>query len=226
VAEIEAISKNRLRPIRDEVYHAIKDAILKGAYKPQQRFKETDLAKTLGVSRTPIREAMRKLEIDGLVEYVPHKGTVVSGFDLSEILDIYEVRTVLETLIAKRAAENITDELIEKLKLNIKKFETEENNDTILALLDEFNELIYEASKCSKLVNLMRHTRGYFKRVRISNHTDPERRKDAILEHERIVSVLEKRDPDLAVKYTLEHIESSRKFIISKIHSKEGWQRK
>ena len=213
-----------MRPIRDEAYEVIKKNILRGIYKPKQRLKETELAAMLGVSRTPVREAMRKLEIDGLIEYKPQRGTVVADFDINEIVEIYEVRSVIEVLIMKRAAKAISDELIKKLEKNIERFKKEEKDEAILDLADEFNELIYEASQCKKLVDLMRHTREYFKRVRISNHTDPERRESAISEHEKILMALKKRDILLAEKYALEHIKNSKDFIIKKLNKKGDMQ--
>ena len=203
-----------MRPIRDEAYLVIKKEIIRGNYQPGDRLKETALADQLGISRTPVREAMRKLEIDGLVEYIPQKGIIVAGYDQDELAEIFEVRTLLEVMIVRRAAEKITDVILEKLKQNIQRFKAEEDPETILEITEEFNELIYEASQYSKLVSLMRDTREYFKRVRVSNHTNPIRRKDAIREHEMIVLALEQRDVDLAEKYTLDHIKSSRQFTL------------
>lgn len=211
---MEKISRERFKPIRDEVYDIIKNEILNGGYVPGERLIETETAKQLDVSRTPVREAFRKLEIDGLVEYVPNKGTVVAEVEKNEIKEIYQVRKVIETLIAEKAAVNISDELVDELKDNVERFKVATNYQEIIELAERFNNIISEASGYKKLVAMLTDIREYFKMVRVSNHLNPERRESAIEEHTNIANAIIARDAELAKKYTIEHIEQSEKFTL------------
>ncbi|NLZ51956.1 MAG: GntR family transcriptional regulator, partial [Thermoanaerobacteraceae bacterium] len=102
--------------LRSKIYHHLKNAILDGVYKPGDSLIEMKLAKELGVSRTPIREAIRQLELEGLVTSIPNKGVVVEGVTLQDVEDIYEIRKMIEGLAARWAAEKISDEQLKELK--------------------------------------------------------------------------------------------------------------
>ena len=209
---MEKINRERFKPIRDEVYDILKDAIISGGYEQGARLIETEIAKQLDVSRTPVREALRKLEIEGLVEYRPHQGTVVAEVDDNEIQEIYQVRKVIESIIAQKAAENISDQQILELKDNIEKFKEATDKQEIVDLAEQFNNIISEASGYKKLVSILSEIRQYFKMVRVSNHLNPARRESAIEEHVNIADSIIARDPEMAKKYTVEHIESSERF--------------
>ena len=112
--ESPVISRTGL--LRSKVFSQIEDAILTGKYAPGDGLTEMRLSEEMKVSRTPIREALRQLELEGLVEYVPSKGIVVTGIAWQDIEDIYEIRMRIEGLAASRAAENITDEELKELK--------------------------------------------------------------------------------------------------------------
>jgi DNA-binding GntR family transcriptional regulator len=111
------------KPLRDVVFDYMKDAIITGKLKPGERLMEVQLAEKLGVSRTPVREAIRKLELEGLVVMVPRKGAYVADLDAKDLLNVLEVRSSLEGLAASLAAERITEEEIDKLKKIIEEFQ-------------------------------------------------------------------------------------------------------
>ncbi len=209
MSNIAKLSAKRMRPIRDEVYHRIRQAIIRGAYQPGEKLQELDLAEMLGTSRTPVREALRKLEVENLVTYYPHKGTVVSEVNTDEVEEIYEVRTLLEVFIARRAAARATPEDVKKLRRILARGELCEEPDDILDAVERFNEVLFEVSGAVSLVDLNRRVREILQRIVVSNHLNPERRASARLEHRRIVDALEANDLDLAEKYTREHMERS-----------------
>lgn len=206
VGKIRKLSEARMRPIRDEVYLQIRKAIIRGDYKPNEKLQEEDLAEQLGTSRTPVREALRKLESEKLVTYYPHRGTVVSEVSDDEIEDLFVVRTLIESLIARRAAVRATPADIGRLISCLEKAESSSEPDEILSSVDAFNEMIFRISGAEQLTSLNRRVREHLQRLLVSNHLEPERREQAAAEHKKIVEALAANDPDLAEKYTKEHM--------------------
>lgn len=197
------------RPIRDVVYKHILAGILNGTYKPGDRLREETLADDLGVSSTPVREALRKLEVERFVDYYPRKGTVVSEIPSDEVEELYKVRQLLEVLIIRRGAEKATAKDIAKLR----KFLTEEENfsepDDIYEIMVQFNRTLLELSHADNLIALTKRVRESLNRVFNRNYLDPERRRRAHEEHVRIVDALEAHDADLAEKLIVEHLHNS-----------------
>ena len=110
------VSMNEYLPLRDVVFNTLRQAILRGELKPGERLMEIQLANKLGVSRTPIREAIRKLELEGLVLMIPRKGAEVAEITEKSLRDVLEVRRALEELAVELVCEKITDEQIQELK--------------------------------------------------------------------------------------------------------------
>lgn len=115
---------NDYLPLRDVVFNTLRQAILRGEMEPGERLMEIQLAQKLGVSRTPIREAIRKLELEGLVIMIPRKGAEVAHITEKDMKDVLEVRSTLEELVVELAIKNVTDEKIEELKCANKVFES------------------------------------------------------------------------------------------------------
>lgn len=195
--------------MRDIVYSEIRKSIVRGTYKPGEKLQEEKLAEELGVSRTPVREALRKLEVERFVTYYPHRGTVVSSISTDEISDLYKVRCLLERLIVCRAAKNATPTDIEELLSILKKEESAVKPDDILDAVDEFNNTIYNLSNAETLIDLAKKVREFLSRTTASNHLNPIRRQQAHEEHLHIIDALSRNDPDLAEKYTIEHLNRS-----------------
>ena len=116
------VTMNEYLPLRDVVFNTLRQAILRGELKPGERLMEIQLANKLGVSRTPIREALRKLELEGLVNMVPRKGAEVADITEKSLRDVLEVRKALEELSVQLACEKITEEEIEELKRVAERF--------------------------------------------------------------------------------------------------------
>lgn len=205
-----------------KVFHTLREDILNGKYQAKEELKEADIGKEMGVSRTPVREALRQLELEGLVNIIPNKGAFVVGVTLKDIKDIYEMRTLLEGLCARWAAENITDQQIEKLDETIFLSEfhyAKENWDQILILDNRFHELVYEACGSRELTRALRDYHHYLQRIRKITLGQEERVKASNEEHKKIAEALKARDSAAAEESAKLHIRST----ISNM-DKIGWE--
>lgn len=203
------LSEERARLIRDEIFCQLRKAIVRRVYKPGEKLREETLAEQLGTSRTPVREALRKLESEKLVNYYPHKGAVVSEISKEEMEDLFAIRALLEKLIIRRAAMKAKPEDIQELRRYLEASETPGDADTILDAIDAFNEKIFEIAGASQLADINRRVRECLQRMLVSNHLDPVRSVIARTEHMKIVEALEAGDPELAEKYVEEHTKNA-----------------
>jgi len=155
---LESFNVSNLKPIRDMIYDSIRQAIFEGELKAGDRLVEKELAEKMKVSRTPIREALRKLEAEGLIRHVPRKGVVVKDFTKEEIIEIYSIRQALEALAITYTIKNITKEEIKKLKDIINKMrELTDKDDTInlFKTSQEFNDILLGSCKMPRLIKLI-----------------------------------------------------------------------
>ena len=149
------LNMNDFLPLRDVVFNTLRQAILRGELQPGERLLEIHLANKLVVSRTPIREAIRKLELEGLVLMIPRKGAVVAEITEKSLRDVLEVRRALEELAMKLACEKILDEEIEELKAAAKEFENalKTGDVTVFAEADvQFHDIIYRTTDNQRLI--------------------------------------------------------------------------
>lgn len=194
------------------VFHMIRENILSGKYKKDEELKEKNIGEELGVSRTPVREALRQLEFEGLVTIIPNKGAYVVGISQKDIKDIYEIRCRLEGLCAKWAAEHITKEQIDELEENIflSGFHAEKGNaEQLVELDDKFHEILYTAAGSRELRHVLSDFHHYAQRVRKITLSDKTRAVDSNGEHKKIVEALKKHDADLAERLAKWHIMST-----------------
>ena len=134
--------------LRGRVFHKLRDDILSGKYEDHEELKEVAIGEELGVSRTPVREAFRQLELEGLIQIIPNKGAYVTGITEKDVRDIYMIRSLLEGLCARWATEHITDEQMEEMEENVylAKFHAQKGHLEQLADLDNrFHDIMYEA---------------------------------------------------------------------------------
>lgn len=179
------------------VFHKLREDILAGTYKRDEELKEKAIGDELGVSRTPVREALRQLELEGLVTIVPNKGAYVVGISEEDIRDIYEIRARLEGLCARRAAEHITAEQIAELEENIYLVDFhvgKGNYSQVLELDNKFHQILYEASKSKMLKHELSAFHHYVERVRRITLSMPQRAVDSNEEHKKIVEALKSHD--------------------------------
>ena len=207
------VTMNEYLPLRDVVFNTLRHAILKGELEPGERLMEISLAQKLGVSRTPIREAIRKLELEGLVSIIPNKGAFVEGVSTDDIRDIYEIRALLEGLCARWAATRISDELMAAMEENIYLTEFHEkkgNAKKLLELDNRFHELLYEAGGSKELMRVLKDYHEYVGRVRKVTLGETKRAKNSTHEHKQICEAIKNHDALLAEKCAREHINNSK----------------
>lgn len=212
-------------PLRDVVFNTLRRAILKGELKPGERLMEIALADKLGVSRTPIREAIRKLELEGLVVMAPRKGAKVASITERDLNDVLEVRKGMEVLAISLACKRITGEELEKLESIERSFQSliESGNLTELAEMDvKFHDTIYQATNNQRLVQLLNNLREQMYRYRMEYLKDKRMHKTLVDEHEAIRKALKKHDPVKAGNAVKVHIENQRKCIIDSLTSEKS----
>ncbi|MCR5154281.1 MAG: GntR family transcriptional regulator [Lachnospiraceae bacterium] len=198
--------------LRGRVFHHLREDILAGKYKDNEELKEAAIGAELGVSRTPVREALRQLELEGLVNIIPNKGAYVIGISKKDIHDIYMIRSYLEGLAARLACENITPEQMEALEetvylsdFHVKK----EHHEQVVELDSKFHALIYSASGNKMLEHELTKFHHYTERIRKQSLGRQERAKKSNIEHQAILEAIQNRNGDLAEKLAHEHIIST-----------------
>lgn len=204
---------------------AIREAIINGVLKPRERLMEIQLADELGVSRTPIREAFRKLELEGFIVMVPRKGAYVADISFKDIADVFEIRAALEGLASALAAERITDEELEEMeRLLVEKAEAIGNNDMerLVEVDTKFHEAIYRASRNQRLFTIINNLREQIQRFRTQSLSYPGRMKQSLDEHRSIVEAIQSRDTALARQVAQEHIENAENSMIESM-KKDGF---
>ncbi|MBU9735353.1 GntR family transcriptional regulator [Diplocloster agilis] len=195
--------------LRGRVFHKLREDILSGKYKQNEELREVAIATELGVSRTPVREAIRQLELEGLVNLIPNKGAYVTGITIKDVKDIYVIRSYLEGLCAKWATEFITEQQLGELEENIylSEFHAEkEHYDQVLELDNRFHQLLYDASGSKILDHVLSDFHHYVQRVRKISIATPERALKSNEEHRKIVEAIRARDEKQAESLANEHI--------------------
>ena len=213
------------KPLRELVLEAIREAIMNGSLKPRERLMEIQLAEELGVSRTPVREALRKLELEGFIVMVPRKGAYVADLSLKDIADVFEIRAALEGLAAGLAAERITDEELEYRERHlVEKGDAISQNDMerLVAIDTDFHEAIYRASRNERLFVIINNLREQIQRFRATSLAYPGRMKQSLEEHRIIVEAIQSRDVQGARQAAQEHIENAENSMIESI-KKDGF---
>ena len=211
-------------PLRDVVFQTLRTAILKGDLKPGERLMELQLASKLGVSRTPIREAIRMLEQEGLARTIPRKGAEVAGMPEKDMEDVLQIRCVLEELAARLSCQNITDEEMRELKIAMVAFEekTREGNVVELAKADvTFHDIIYRAADNPKLLVLLNNLREQMYRYRTEYMKDDRIHPVLIREHKEMVKALESRDQELVAREVRQHLRNQEE-VMKKIIRDQG----
>ena len=212
-------------PLRDSVFLALREAILSGKLMPGERLMEIPLSRELGVSRTPVREAIRMLELEGLVVMRANRGAMVAEITKSELEDVLEVRAALEQLAARKACRLMTDEDLVRLRGAAKHFAdcVSQNDLKALASADvRFHEIIYSSTGNLKLIQLLNNLREQIYRYRLEMLKTPATYADLIREHSRICEALEERNEEEACEAILIHIENQKKSILEGLHSEQG----
>lgn len=222
----EKLSPIRLegyQPLRDMVFDVLMNAIMQGQLSPGERLLEVQLADEMGVSRTPVREAIRRLELEGFVVMVPRKGAYVAGLSVDDVESVYEIRTALETLAVRLAAQRMEaedyrqlDELAEQMKATWQ----ERNVDQWVALDARFHELLYTFSRNERLVQMMSNIMEQLSRYRIISLANVEVRQNSLAEHQKVIEALKRRDSEQAAAAAALHIENTKHSLLKMLQTK------
>lgn len=200
------------KPLREIVFETVRRAIITGELKPGQRLMEVQLAEEMGVSRTPVRESIRKLELEGLVKMVPRKGAYVTPMSVNDLREMMEIRRALEGLAAELAAVNATQEEIDQLYFANRRFgEAALKNDEegIINYDMDIHEIIYKASGNVKLLQMINSLREQMQRFRAEYVHRIEDKNPLVNQHMEIIKKIEARDRVSANAAACEHIFST-----------------
>lgn len=194
--------------LRGKVFHKLREDILNGKYKENEELKEVAIGQELGVSRTPVREAFRQLELEGLIQIIPNKGAYVTGITPKDVHDIYMIRSTLEGMCAKLATEHITPEQLEELEENVylASFHAEKGHMEQMAELDNrFHHILYASCDSKMLENLLEDFHQYVIRIR-RRTLSTSRGKKSNEEHRQIMEAIKAHDPEAAERLANQHI--------------------
>lgn len=205
------VNMNAYLPLRDVVLNTLRQAILRGELKPGERLMEIQLANKLGVSRTPVREAIRKLELEGLVLTMPRKGAEVAQITEKNLRDVLEVRRALEELAVQLACLRMKGTDLENLRRAQERFEQILTSDDITAVAEAdvaFHDVIYMATDNQRLIHLLNNLREQMYRYRVEYLKRKECHGRLLDEHSRLIRAIEQRDAQEATRLTCQHIDN------------------
>ena len=211
-------------PLRDVVFNTLRQAILRGELKPGERLMEIQLANRLGVSRTPIREAIRKLELEGLVLMIPRRGAEVAQITEKSLRDVLEVRRALEELAVQLACIRMTEEGLEALKQAADVFEKVLGDEDITVVAEAdvaFHDVIYHATDNERLISLLNNFREQMYRYRVEYLKKKEFHEKLLTEHREIIRAIENGECDWATEVTSRHIENQVEVVSDTLRQNE-----
>ena len=195
--------------LRGRVFQSIREDILSGRYEQNTELKEAAIGAELGVSRTPVREALRQLELEGLVTIIPNRGAYVNMITAKDVQDIYVIRSMLEGLCARWATQSITAEQLDSMEetLCLSEYHTSKKNYEKLYELDSlFHEQLYEAGGSRILNHILSDFHDYVKMVRKATISTSSRFVTSTEEHRAIFEAIKEKDPDKAEALAKEHV--------------------
>ncbi len=219
------VNMNEYLPLRDVVFNTLRQAILRGELKPGERLMEIQLANKLGVSRTPVREAIRKLELEGLVLMIPRKGAEVAEITEKSLKDVLEVRKALEELAVQLACDRITEEDIEELRTAGEDFKKvlQSKDITEIAEADvRFHDVIYMATDNQRLISLLNNFREQMYRYRVEYLKKNDVHTQLIKEHDLIVERVSERNKEKAMEIVCQHIDNQVNTVVNVIRKKNN----
>ncbi|MCA1928050.1 MAG: GntR family transcriptional regulator [Calditerrivibrio sp.] len=210
-------------PLSEKIAETLRDYIMRGSLRPGERLTEPKLSSMLGISRTPIREALRLLENEGFIDIFPRRGAVVSDITAKDVDEIFVIKTKLESLAAKLSVAFLTDLDIKRLsELNDKmgRYAESKNVVSLIKLNAEFHNIFIDKSNNSRLIKFIESLNKQFKRVTAYSFTELGRIKKVLEEHQQIIEAFAKRDADMVEILVDRHVHNGWNFIRSRIEQK------
>jgi DNA-binding GntR family transcriptional regulator len=209
-------------PLREVVFNTLRKNILRGDLKPGERLMEIQLANKLGVSRTPVREAIRKLELEGLVLMIPRRGAEVAKITEKNLRDALEIRRTLEKLAVSLACARITDQEMDELRRASNHCGTFLNKNDLMGIAkadEEFHNVIYRATDNQKLIKILNNLSEQVYRYRVEYLKHKETPAQIINEHKKLIKAIEERDVERASEIAAVHIDNQVKSVADKLRS-------
>lgn len=215
----------RSKSMREKVYDTLKSLIFEGKIAPGERIIETEYSKKFDISRTPLREAIRMLENEGLVETQAKGGVTVKKVTKEEIVEIYKIRIALESLILEEVIKKAKEEDLEKVRqilLETKDAFNADDTATIFELFSKFNIALYEIANLPRVENLINNINSYLRRFRKLSISNSKRREVAYNDHLAIFQTIKNKDLENATLLNRNHLEKSMAFILSELTNSEA----
>jgi DNA-binding GntR family transcriptional regulator len=211
--------------LSEDIAESIKSAIIKGKFKPGERISEGDLAESMGISRTPLREAFRKLENEGFIEIIPRKGAVVTRINPEEVYHLYEIKSTLEGLAARLAAANMKEKELEKLeKINeeLKGFIDRNDLEAFYRSHRRFHEVFIKLSGNKRLIQMISNLNDHFKRLGLVSLTEPGKYQVVLSQHKEIIKAFRIGDDRQIEEKVRINVMTGGKVLINRLTKKEG----
>jgi GntR family transcriptional regulator, rspAB operon transcriptional repressor len=205
----------RALPLRERIHDRLRNAILSGELRPGTPVIEAELAARLGASRTPVREALRRLEAEGLLEPRGLRGSVVRELREDDVVCVFEIREALESLAARRAARTIRAAHLEKLDEHVEEMRDAVDDPSAMERADTaFHDIILAVANGERLKRMLTELREELIAYRFLSLSDDDRRHATVVEHEAILDALRAHDEDAAAERTARHIANARVAVI------------
>lgn len=212
------LSQNR--PLKEVVYESLRKTLIEGKVPVGERFIEKEYSDRLNISRTPVRESLKQLEVEGLVKYIPRTGVVVNRITRDDVIEIYKIRNSLELLVVTEAMKYVTEDDIKNISNLLdetEKANSEGNIDEVIKLFSKFNSELYELSNMKMLPNMISNLNSYLHKFRTISIEDDNRREKAIIEHRHILNAILSKDRDLAEMIIKKHLYDSLDVVLQEI---------
>ncbi|MFH5836518.1 GntR family transcriptional regulator [Proteiniclasticum sp. C24MP] len=218
VIKLADLSQNK--PLNEIVFEGLRIAIIKGIIPVGERINESVYAEKMNISRTPVREALRRIQEEGLVEYVPHYGVVVKKITIEDAVEIYQIRKALDILATQNAMKIMTEEQFDEMKALLERTdEADARGDykEVIELSRQFNDMIYEFCRMPRLDVIVKKLRQYLMRFRDISLTENDRRRKALDEHWLLYQNMRQKNYEQVAIITSEHLDYSEKFILKEM---------
>ena len=229
MGKLEPINLDTYQPLREVVCEALRDAIRKGILEPGERLMEVQVAEELGISRTPVREAIRKLEQEGYVIMMPRRGTYVADVSESDVKEIFEIRSALEALATGLAARRIEQEELETLEgylLEIEGYIQKNDIEKIVETDIKFHGLLYQVSRNERLVTIISNLKEQLARFRTLSMSYPGRLQETLEEHTEMVEAIANGDVSAARDAAEHHMEHAEETLLKALRKKQREEKK
>jgi len=229
MGKLSPVQLDTYEPLREVVSAALREAIRNGVLLPGERLMEIQLSEELGVSRTPVREAIRKLDQEGYIVMMPRRGAYVASITIRDINEIFEIRRALESLSSSLAAERISaDELetLQRLLVEIGRYIKAKNMEKIVETDIKFHDMLYQASRNERLVGIISNLREQLTRFRTLSMSYPGRLEATLKEHKAMVDAIARGDAEAAKEAALSHMEHSEQTLLDAMESMEAQKEK